>query len=89
MQEYETIIIGQGPAGLSAAIYCARAGIKTLVLGCDPKVAGDYSIDNYFGFPDPPSGRELIARGVRQAQRFGAEAVCEKVLSVHMDADGQ
>ncbi|WP_027185309.1 NAD(P)/FAD-dependent oxidoreductase [Desulfovibrio inopinatus] len=82
-------IIGGGPAGLSAAIYTARAGIETLVLGCQPKVAGDYDIDNYFGFDETISGRDLIARGVRQASRFGATLECERVLTVHHADSGE
>lgn len=88
MRKVSLLIIGQGPAGLSAAIYSARAGVQTLVLGCAPKVAGDYDIDNYFGFPETISGRELIDRGTRQAQRFGAEVRCERVLSVHQAEQG-
>lgn len=88
MRQTEIAIIGQGPAGLSAAIYTARAGLKTLVLGCDPKVAGDYDIDNYFGFPDSITGQELIQLGCRHAEKFGAELLCQKVLSVHHDSEG-
>jgi thioredoxin reductase (NADPH) len=89
MQAYETVIIGQGPAGLSAAIYTARAGLSTLILGCDPKVSGDYQIDNYFGFPESISGRELIERGQLQARKFGAEMNCERVLKIHPEEDGR
>lgn len=88
MRKVSLLIIGQGPAGLSAAIYSARAGVQTLVLGCAPKVAGDYDIDNYFGFPETISGRELIDRGTRQAQRFGAEVRCERVLAIHQAERG-
>lgn len=83
MADYEVAVIGQGPAGLSAAIYTARAGLKTVIVGCDPKVAGDYKIDNYFGFAETISGAELIERGKQQAGRFGAELGCDKVLAVH------
>ncbi len=89
MKEVETLIIGQGPAGLSAAIYTSRGGIKTALLGCDPKIAGDYEIDNYFGFHETVSGKELIERGVLQAKRFGAELVCDRVLSIHFDDTGK
>jgi thioredoxin reductase (NADPH) len=85
MEKTQCLIIGGGPAGLSAAIYTARAGVNTLVLGCDPKVAGDYGIDNYFGFEESISGRDLMDRGHRQAARFGADIRCEKVLGVHFD----
>lgn len=83
MDKVQALVIGGGPAGLSAAIYTGRADIDTLVLGCDPKVAGDYDIDNYFGFPETITGKELIERGRTQALRFGATIACEKVLSVH------
>ena len=88
MEKKQLIIIGSGPAGLSAAIYTARAGISTLVLGCDPKIAGDYDIDNYFGFARTISGKELMERGREQALRFGTELRCEKVVGVHQHEDG-
>lgn len=88
MEQTQCLIIGAGPAGLSAAIYTARAGIDTVVIGCEPKVAGDYDIDNYFGFPETISGRELIARGTKQALRFGARVTCQKALALHMTNDG-
>lgn len=89
MKEAEVIIIGQGPAGLSAGIYTSRAGINTVILGCEPKVAGDYDIDNYFGFPDTISGKDLIDRGLRQARRFGASVTCDRVLGIHFDDSGK
>ncbi len=82
-------IIGAGPAGLSAGIYTARAGISTLIFGSEPKVAGDYDIDNYFGFHETISGKELITRGRMQAQRFGARITDEKVLSLHHGDNGE
>lgn len=82
------LIVGAGPAGLSAAIYTSRAAIPTMIIGCNPKVAGDYDIDNYFGFPETISGRELLERGVKQAQRFGTLVCCEKVLSIHHGENG-
>jgi len=88
MEQTQCLIIGAGPAGLSAAIYTARAGMKTLVLGHAPKIAGDYDIDNYFGFEETISGRDLMERGRRQALRFGAELRAEKVLGVHHGDSG-
>lgn len=89
MKESEVIIIGQGPAGLSAAIYTSRAGIRTSILGCEPKIAGDYDIDNYFGFPETVSGRELIEKGMKQAERFGAAISCDRVIGIHFDDTGK
>ncbi|OLN26989.1 Thioredoxin reductase [Desulfovibrio sp. DV] len=88
MNRTQCLIIGSGPAGLSAAIYTSRAGMATVVAGCEPKIAGDYDIDNYFGFPETISGRDLIERGLRQAERFGTAIVCQRVLAVHMAEDG-
>ncbi len=84
----QLIIIGKGPAGLSAAIYAGRAGIATSVIGCSPKVAGEYDIDNYFGFPETITGNELIRRGVLQAQRFGVTIREERVLGVYFAENG-
>lgn len=88
MTHVPLVIIGQGPAGLSAGIYSGRAGIRTLILGCEPKVAGDYDIDNYFGFPETISGKELIRRGIQQAGRFGVDMRCDRVLGIHPGEDG-
>ncbi len=88
MDNPDIAIIGQGPAGLSAAIYTARAGLKTMVLGCDPKVAGNYNIDNYFGFPDSITGKDLIELGCKHARKFGAELRCQRVLSVYQKTEG-
>lgn len=87
METYDVLIIGQGPAGLSGAIYTSRAGLSTLILGCEPRIAGDYDIDNYFGFPETISGRDLVERGVAQAKRFGTVIECEKVLGIHYTDD--
>jgi thioredoxin reductase (NADPH) len=89
MKESEVIIIGQGPAGLSAGIYTSRAGINTSILGCEPKIAGDYDIDNYFGFPETLSGKDLIERGMKQVKRFGASISCDRVIGIHFDDTGK
>lgn len=87
-EKIELAVIGQGPAGLSAAIYTSRAGISTHVYGCAPKVAGDYTIDNYFGFPESISGAELIERGSRQADRFGTVRHQARVLHIEAHESG-
>jgi thioredoxin reductase (NADPH) len=88
MESVDILIIGQGPAGLSSAIYTARAGMRTLILGCAPKVAGDYEIDNYFGFTETITGKDLIERGKAQAAKFGADIRCDRVLGIHQNDTG-
>ncbi len=88
MESVDILIIGQGPAGLSSAIYTARAGMRTLILGCAPKVAGDYEIDNYFGFTETITGKDLIERGKAQAAKFGADIRCDRVLAIHQSETG-
>lgn len=68
------VIIGGGPAGLSAAIYAVRAGLDVHVLYKDDGALGKTDkIENYFGFPDVISGAELLSRRRAQAERLGAQ----------------
>ncbi len=75
---YDAIIIGAGPAGLSAAVYGASNGLKCLVI--EKQVPGGQAgsspkIENYLGFPAGLSGMDLTRRAVTQAKRFGAEII--------------
>ena len=82
---YDLLIIGAGPAGLTAAIYGARAGLKTLVLekGLPGGLAAttDY-IENYPGFPEGIKGIELTEKMKNQAKRFGVEIIGVEVKSI-------
>ncbi len=77
------IIIGNGPAGISAALYTTRAGINTKVIGKDHGALGKASeIENYYGFSEPISGKDLISEGIEGARRLGAEIISDEVLGI-------
>ena len=88
--KYDIIIIGAGPAGLSAAVYAKRAGFTTLVLDKSPvsggQVLSTYEVDNYLGIPGV-TGMELGEKFKNHAVSAGAEFVCAQVLSI--DAEGE
>lgn len=82
---YDIIIIGGGAAGMSAAIYAVRGGMKTLVLekvSHGGQAAKTYEIDNYPGFFDSPSGPELMDKFHTHATKLGAEIKTEAVRDI-------
>lgn len=82
---YELVVIGGGPAGLTAAIYAGRARVSTRVCaGSLPggQPANTAEVDNFPGFPDGVGGTQLAERFKSQAERFGAEIVPEMVTEV-------
>ena len=81
--EYDTVIVGAGPAGLAAAVYGASEGLRTIVIEREAPggQAGTSSrIENYLGFPSGVSGDELASRALRQARRLGAEIIVTREI---------
>jgi thioredoxin reductase (NADPH) len=95
--EYDTVIVGAGPAGLAAAVYGASEGLQTIVVEREAPggQAGTSSrIENYLGFPSGVSGDELASRALQQARRLGAEILVTRSIeridaaTRHVHVDG-
>ena len=80
---YDAIIIGKGPAGISAALYTVRANMKTLVFGTGKSALEKAEkIENYYGFSLPISGEKLLEEGEKQLLRIGGEICNEEVIGI-------
>jgi thioredoxin reductase (NADPH) len=87
MEAHKLIVIGSGPAALTAAIYAGRADLSPLLIsGKDlgGSMALTERVDNYPGFPDGVGGFELAQRMQKQAERFGAKVLMDEVISVDL-----
>lgn len=90
MQHYDIMIIGAGPAGLTAAIYSARSKLKTMYIemrASGGQAATTDEIENYPGFSKGVTGPELATEMEEQAKRFGAERLVAKVQGIQSDGD--
>ncbi|TAJ48350.1 MAG: thioredoxin-disulfide reductase [Herbiconiux sp.] len=87
----EIIIIGSGPAGFTAAIYAARAGLKPLLLASSVEAGGELmnttEVENFPGFPEGIQGPELMIKLQEQAEKFGTEVILDDVTAVHLSGD--
>ena len=89
MTTYEVIIIGGGPAGLTAGLYACRAGLKSLLIErgiFGGQIVNAKQVDNYPGFPDGISGFELASLMQEQATKYGLETVNTEVTSLKLGA---
>lgn len=85
---YDVIIIGKGPAGISASLYTSRAGLTTLVLGKISSLNKSHRVDNYYGFESGIPGYELLDFGEKQTLRFGTIIMDDEVIALEYDFDG-
>jgi len=85
MNRYEVIVIGGGPAGLTAGLYASRAGLKTLLFErgiFGGQIVNARQVDNYPGFPEGVSGIELASLMHRQATKYGLKTIIAEVTAV-------
>jgi thioredoxin reductase (NADPH) len=84
---YEIAIVGGGPAGASAAIFTAKAGVRTLLIDNGRSVTRRAWIRNHYGLPEI-TGPELVDRGKQQAAALGADVVTADVRDIRRDGEG-
>ena len=86
---YDIIIVGAGPAGISAGLYARRANKNVLIIySGESNLEKAEKIDNYYGFVNGISGKDLYENGIRQAENLGVEVKKEEVLNIEMTLDG-
>jgi len=91
-EKYDTIILGGGPAGLTAGIYTARHGLKTLILDSNElggRALQAHRVENFPGFPEGLTGRELMERFIAQAERFGVDFSRETAIGLSSMGDAK
>lgn len=83
---YDAIVIGAGPAGISASLYLKRANKNVLVLyHGESQLEKAHKIDNFYGFAGGISGKDLYQNGINQAKALGIEVMDKEVLSIQMN----
>lgn len=86
---YDSIIIGSGPAGITASLYMIRAGLKVLVISKNQSALDKAEkVENYYGFENGISGKELKDVGIKQAKNLGVEFLEKEVTSIKYSENG-
>ena len=85
---YDTIIIGAGPAGVSASLYTKRANLRTLIIYNDKSnLEKTEKIEIFYGFANGIDGKSLYEEGIKQAKNIGVEVINEEVLKIEISND--
>ena len=80
---YDVIIVGSGPAGISASLYARRRKLSVLIISKgDGALEKTEKIDNYYGLSDGISGKELYQNGIKQAKKLGVELIEDEVVAL-------
>lgn len=83
---YDIIIVGAGPAGISASLYTVRRNLKTLIIYKEESsLEKTKKIENYYGFENGINGEDLYKIGIKQAQNIGAEVIKDEVTNIQAD----
>ena len=83
---YDVIIVGAGPAGISASLYTVRRNLKTLIIYKEKSaLEKSTKIENYYGFENGINGEELYNIGIKQAQNIGAEVIKDEVTNIKIE----
>ena len=86
---YDSIIIGSGPAGITASLYMIRAGLKVLIISKNESALNKAEhVENYYGFENGISGKQLNDTGIKQAQNLGVEFIEKEVISIKYAEEG-